>query len=111
MRTEKPKQPREYLSRAALGGPIGTGRPVPPEARPFEYLLNALRLTEGFARADFEARTALPVAVIERDIAKALARGLLEATAGGWRPTALGQRFLNDLQALFLPHRALAGNP
>ena len=105
LRTEKAKQPREYLARAARGEPLGTVSPVPPEARPFEYVLNALRLTEGFASAEFEARTALPVAVLERGIAVALARGLLEATGEGWRPTAFGLRFLNDLQALFLPGR------
>lgn len=111
VRTEKPKQPREYLSRAALGGPIGTGRPVPPEARPFEYLLNALRLIEGFAREDFEARTGLPIGEVEAEISQAVARGLLEATAEGWRPTPTGLRFLNDLQALFLPKRASTGRP
>ena len=105
VRTEKAKQPREYLARAARGEPLGSRSPVPAAARPFEYLLNALRLTEGFARADFEARTALPVEVLEPGIAAALARGLLEATGTGWRPTPFGLRFLNDLQALFLPGR------
>jgi putative oxygen-independent coproporphyrinogen III oxidase len=106
VRTEKPKQPREYLALAARGGPFGKETPVTPEARPFEFLLNALRLTEGFARGDFEARTALPIGVLERPIAQALDRGLLEPTAAGWRPTSTGLRFLNDLQALFLPKRA-----
>jgi putative oxygen-independent coproporphyrinogen III oxidase len=111
VRTEKAKQPREYLSRAARGEALGTRREVPAEARPFEYLLNALRLAEGFAPAGFEARTALPIGVIEREMSAALERGLLEAGGAGWRPTALGFRFLNDLQALFLPGRAPPGNP
>jgi putative oxygen-independent coproporphyrinogen III oxidase len=105
VRTEKPKQPREYLARAARGETFGTRSPVPPEARPFEYLLNALRLTDGFAREDFEARTALPVGVVQAQISQAVGRGLLEATGTGWRPTPTGLRFLNDLQALFLPKR------
>jgi putative oxygen-independent coproporphyrinogen III oxidase len=104
-RTEKPKQPREYLSRAVRGAPFGTRTPVPAEARPFEYMLNALRLTAGFSREEFEARTALGIGAITAELDLALTRGLLAATPGGWRPTPLGQRFLNDLQALFLPKR------
>ncbi len=109
VRTEKPKQPREYLARAAGGGPIGARSPVPAEARPFEYLLNALRLTEGFARVEFETRTGLPIEVIEAEITEATTRGLLEAMDGGFRPTATGLRFLNDLQGLFLPKRRRSG--
>ncbi len=111
VRTEKAKQPREYLARAARGEALGTRQPVPAAARPFEFLLNALRLTEGFAAADFEARTALPISVVRPQMAQAQARGLLEAGGAGWRPTELGFRFLNDLQALFLPGKAPAGNP
>ena len=102
VRTEKHKQPREYLERAAAGAPLGPALPVPPAARPFEYLLNALRLTCGFARADFEAATGLGIAAIEAPLAVALRRGLLTATPDGWQPPALGLRFLNDLQGLFL---------
>jgi oxygen-independent coproporphyrinogen-3 oxidase len=105
VRTEKPKQPREYLAAAARGAAIGARTPVPAEHRPFEYMLNVLRLTAGFAREEFEARTALPVAAIEAELGAAIGRGLLEESAGGFRPTALGLRFLNDLQALFLPKR------
>jgi oxygen-independent coproporphyrinogen-3 oxidase len=111
VRTEKAKQPREYLARAARGEEFGTRSQVPAAARPFEYLLNALRLSEGFAAADFEARTGLPVSVVERQLAEATRRGLLETGGRGWRPTALGFRFLNDLQALFLPGQVLPGNP
>jgi putative oxygen-independent coproporphyrinogen III oxidase len=111
VRTEKAKQPRDYLARAARAEALGSRRPVPAAARPFEFLLNALRLTEGFAPAEFESRTALPIRVVRRELAEAEARGLLEAGGAGWRPTALGFRFLNDLQALFLPSKALTGNP
>jgi oxygen-independent coproporphyrinogen-3 oxidase len=103
VRTEKPKQPREYLAAVARGGPIGTRTPVPPGERPFEYMLNALRLTAGFLADDFEARTGLDRTAIAAPLAAAVGRGLLEADGPCWRPTALGLRFLNDLQALFLP--------
>lgn len=102
LRTEKHKQPREYLERSAAGAPLGPRTEVPPAARPFEYLLNALRLVSGFSAAHFEVSTGLPIAAIDAPLATALGRGLLVPVAGGWRPTALGLRFLNDLQGLFL---------
>ncbi len=111
VRTEKPKQPREYLAAAARGGAIGTRTPVPAEERPFEYMLNALRLTAGFAREEFEARTALEITTIAPALEAAIGRGLLEESAGGFRPTVLGLRFLNDLQALFLPERTCREPP
>jgi oxygen-independent coproporphyrinogen-3 oxidase len=70
-------------------------------------MLNVLRLIDEFGEADFAARTGLPFATIARTVGEAQRKGLLEqAGAAGWRVTELGQRFLNDLQALFLPERA-----
>jgi oxygen-independent coproporphyrinogen-3 oxidase len=66
-------------------------------------MLNALRLNEGFAAADFESRTGLGLPTVEPGLRAALERGLLEFAAPRWRPSALGRRFLNDLQAGFLP--------
>jgi oxygen-independent coproporphyrinogen-3 oxidase len=72
--------------------------------RPFEFCLNALRLREGFDAMQFEGRTGVPVTAIERPLALALERGLMASRpGGGWAPTPLGSRFLNDLQTLFLP--------
>ena len=102
-RTEKLQQPREYLSQAAAQAPLGVQVAVPSDMRPFEFLLNALRLADGFGVAAFEERTGLSVEVMAAPLALAQRRGLLESTAVGFRATALGQRFLNDLQALFLP--------
>ena len=80
------------------------GRPVEGEELAFEYLLNALRLPAGFSLAHFAARTGLDPAVIATPLAEARRRGLLQGCErGALRPTALGSRFLNDLQALFLP--------
>jgi oxygen-independent coproporphyrinogen-3 oxidase len=108
VRTEKPRQPRDYQHRleavpAAAGAePNGARRRVPRRELPFEFMLNALRLNEGFALRDFEQRTGLSVETIEPALRRAAGRGLLEATAGGFRPTELGSRFLNDLQGGFL---------
>ena len=102
-RTEKVKQPREYLERAAGGSLLGTTAEVAPAERPFEFMLNALRLTEGFRVEDFEARTGLAIGSIGEALERAKGRGLLETSRDGFRSTALGQRFLNDLTAFFLP--------
>ena len=83
---------------------------VAAEELPFEYMLNVLRLTDEFDEVDFVARTGLPFATIARGVGAAQRKGLLEqAGSTGWRVTELGQRFLNDLQALFLPERADEG--
>jgi oxygen-independent coproporphyrinogen-3 oxidase len=103
VRTEKPKQPRAYLAAVRQPGPVGPRLEVPGRERPFEFMLNALRLDEGFRIADYEARTGLPASALDPALATAERRGLLAQMPGGWRPTALGTRFLNDLQALFLP--------
>ncbi len=65
-------------------------------------MLNALRLNEGFTKVDYERETGLELGSIEGKLRQAQSRGLLEAWGQGWRPTELGRRFLNDLQASFL---------
>ena len=102
IRTEKPKQPRAYLAAAAEPGLVGSRLDVPARERPFEFMLNALRLDEGFRIDDYERRTGLSAEGLAATLAVAADRGLLARIAGGWRPTAFGTRFLNDLQALFL---------
>lgn len=106
-RTEKPRQPRDYLARLrtapAKGEHVGERRAVPKSDLPFEFMLNALRLNEGFELADFQERTGLDASAVESTLRDGASRGLIEATALGFRPSALGRRFLNDLQASFLP--------
>jgi len=68
----------------------------------FEFMLNALRLTEGVPKTLFAERTGYPLALVQRDLAAAEARGLIERDPTTIRPTALGRRFLNDLQQMFL---------
>jgi oxygen-independent coproporphyrinogen-3 oxidase len=103
VRTEKPKQPRTYVNALTTRGPVGSRVEIAPGSRPFEFMLNALRLADGFAGDEFEARTGLPLASQQAALELALGRGLLAQTAVGFAPTELGTRFLNDLQALFLP--------
>jgi oxygen-independent coproporphyrinogen-3 oxidase len=103
LRTAKPKQPRDYQKSAREASTaFGERSFIATADLPFEFMLNALRLNEGFASQDFRYRTGLPLDSVEPALERAQQRGLLEARAGGWRPTALGRRFLNDLQAGFL---------
>jgi len=75
-----------------------------PETLRFEFMLNALRLEDGFGLDVFEARTGLPASAVLPLLEKGRARGLLEPDEPRrWRATPLGRRFLNDAQALFLP--------
>ena len=70
----------------------------------FEFMLNALRLVNGFSEELFSDRTGLDAAGIEHIMGPAREKGLICRDAESrWRPTALGRRFLNDLQAEFLP--------
>ena len=71
-------------------------------ARPFDYLLNRLRLHAPFALSDFEQATGLPRTAITREIAAAEARGWLEGNGEVYTLTAQGRSFNNDLVSLFL---------
>jgi putative oxygen-independent coproporphyrinogen III oxidase len=102
VRTVKPKQPREYLEQINRGGSVGECTPVEQADLPFEFMLNALRLNQGFSTQLYEQRTGMPFAALRAKITAALQSGLMSATQGGWRPTELGLRFLNDLQGSFL---------
>jgi oxygen-independent coproporphyrinogen-3 oxidase len=105
VRSARIKQPREFLRRAAADR-ISDRFPVETADLPFEYMLNVLRLTDSFSEADFAARTGLGLETIAHSLAEAQRKRLLQAEGTGrWRVTELGQRFLNDLQALFLPER------
>jgi putative oxygen-independent coproporphyrinogen III oxidase len=103
LRTAKPKHPRDYQERIAqAASECGERNFIAPKDLPFEFMLNALRLNEGFDSGDFPRRTGLSFDVVEPGLARAAERGLMEHRTGGWRPSSLGRRFLNDLQASFL---------
>jgi oxygen-independent coproporphyrinogen-3 oxidase len=72
---------------------------------PFEFMLNALRLPDGFLLADFSERTGLPVTVLQSALGRAEEKGLITRDLQRVVPTALGLDFLSDLQALFLPEK------
>ena len=97
------KQPAQYLKQAAAGQPVHEEADVAVDELPFEFMMNALRLIDGFDPALFEARTTVPLFALERELRQAEADGLLERTPQRIAPTLRGQRYLNELLRRFLP--------
>jgi oxygen-independent coproporphyrinogen-3 oxidase len=91
-----------YIDKALAGQAVSNEEEVGREALAFEFMLNALRLREGFELQTFRERTGLPVSAIEAGLAEAERRGLIERDLQRVRPTARGFDFLSDLQQLFL---------
>ena len=102
-RYRKPANPLQYMLAMEQQSGYGQLEPIAGDDLLFEFMLNALRLAEGFPEAVFEERTGLPAAVLEEGASTAVEKGLIRRGANAtWRPTELGWRFLNDLQAEFL---------
>ncbi len=102
LRRWKTKHPGLYLAKAGSAEAIGGDDRIEPARRPFEYMLNALRLVEGFALTEFEARTGLDRSVIADALDAAVRQGWLERDGDRVRPSELGRRFTNDVVSLFL---------
>ncbi len=97
------KQPTSYMQHSMAGNAVHEEVEVAREELGFEFMLNALRLTGGFDSRLFSERTGLPMQSIDIGLNRAEAKGLLQADHQRIWPTELGQRFLNDLQQIFLP--------
>jgi putative oxygen-independent coproporphyrinogen III oxidase len=97
------RQPESYLKGIQSGAMVVETTEVPRAHLPFEFMLNALRLTRGVPRGLFAERTGAPLSQLDATLSIAVGRGLLSDEEGCIAPTALGRRFLNDLQAIFLP--------
>ncbi len=99
----KPLNPEQYMQLIEAGGPSPPGKALAEPDLVFEFMLNALRLVDGFDEKLFAARTGLTADSLGLAAQGAAAKGLIERSEyGTWRPTSLGRRFLNDLQAEFL---------
>jgi oxygen-independent coproporphyrinogen-3 oxidase len=103
LRRWKVKHPAAYLASAGTAAAIGGDERIEPARRPFDYMLNALRLVDGFSLAEFEARTGLATAAIDAELDTAVARDWVTRDHGRVVPTELGRRFTNDVIGLFLP--------
>jgi oxygen-independent coproporphyrinogen-3 oxidase len=95
------REPRRYAASAKSP----EWRVVPQADLPFEFMMNALRLTAGFGREQFAGRTGVALETIQPLLADLADEGLLEANDSGWRPSPMGQLFLNDVIARFLPRQ------
>jgi oxygen-independent coproporphyrinogen-3 oxidase len=109
------REPARYIEQALAGAAVSNETEVTRDQLPFEFMLNALRLREGFALEDYASRTGLPLSSIDRGVEAALAKGLLSAERDGIgrlvrvQPTDRGFDFLSDLQQLFLPASRAVG--
>lgn len=102
LRRARHKHPRSYQQHAGTAAAIQAQQSVPAAERPFEFMMNALRLNDGFPPALYGARTGLPWDALSPMLQQARRQGLLEIGAHRVRATALGQRHLNRLLQLFL---------
>jgi oxygen-independent coproporphyrinogen-3 oxidase len=103
------RQPKQYMASALAGGAVQKEQEVGAGDIGFEFMMNALRLTEGFATRLFEERTGTPLAPVLTLLDEAERRGLIVRDHQRIAPTPLGRRFLNDLLQIFLPQREAAG--
>lgn len=99
------RDPQRYMDHARAGTAVAQHHDVARTELPFEFMLNALRLKDGFALQQFAERTGLPISAVASGLAEGERQGLLVREQGHVRPSERGYDFLNDLQALFLHSR------
>jgi len=104
MRSVKQRHPARYMRFAGTAAGDLSRREVPAADLPFEFMLNALRLTDGFAPALFAESTGLELDLVRPTLEHCRQDGLLEVSEELIRPSELGQRFLDDLTARFVPN-------
>jgi putative oxygen-independent coproporphyrinogen III oxidase len=97
------REPQLYMAQALAGHCLAQDEDISRADLPFEFMLNALRLKDGFSLPQFSERTGLPITAIQQALEEAERKGLLERDFARVRPSVRGYDFLNDLQALFLP--------
>ncbi len=103
LRQARYRQPREYMERVVALAAAQTEQAVTVAEIPFEFMMNALRLNDGFPVQLFEERAGLPLVAVLPALAEAERRGLIERDHRHIAPTKLGRDFLNDLVQIFLP--------
>ncbi len=102
VRQVRHRDPRLYMEKALAGDCIVSSTEVARADLPFEFMLNALRLKDGFALSQYSERTGLSMTAIEKGLDEAERKGLIKRALSRVTPTTRGFDFLNDLQALFL---------
>ncbi|WPC68490.1 radical SAM family heme chaperone HemW [Rhodoferax ferrireducens] len=99
------REPGRYMEQALAGHCLAQDEEVSRADLPFEFMLNALRLKDGFALQLFSERTGLAITTIQAALEQAQAQGLIVRDLARVTPTVRGFDFLSDLQSLFLPKR------
>lgn len=102
IRQMRAKQPQAYIAAVANGTPVQEQHEVAGKDLAFEFMMNALRLNQGFDAALFTERTSLQLLAIRNELAEAEAKGLLTRDHKTIAPSEMGRRFLNDLLGVFL---------
>ncbi len=101
-RQHKHRHPDAYVQHTLAGTPVAGTRALSAHDLRLEFMMNALRLCDGFAKTTFAERTGQPLSTLSRELALAEQQGLVEITLDRVRPTERGLNFLNDLLALFV---------
>ena len=102
-RQVRERHPETYMQAIETrGNALIESREIPSKDLPFEFMLNALRLTDGVDTNTFSERTGLPLSVISKGLDAASKKGLLDENPSKLKATALGLRYLNNLQEMFL---------
>ena len=102
LRTIKWRDPQRYMDGAMAGQALAQADEVKRADLPFEFMLNALRLRDGFELPQYTERTGLPISTIQSGLQAAQAQGLITIDGAWVQPTERGFDFLSELQALFL---------
>ena len=103
VRQVRHRQPDLYMDKALAGDAVAQAHEVARRDLPFEYMLNALRLKDGFTLQDYMDKTGLPPSSLGQSLQEAEQRGWLAQDGAVVSPTARGFDFLSELQQLFLP--------
>jgi putative oxygen-independent coproporphyrinogen III oxidase len=101
-RETRHKHPKAFMDNAEAGNAVDNTWTIAHKDLDFEFMMNALRLTGGFDVALFQARTGLPLISMTKRLSEAKNKGLITQDQHSIKPTALGQRYLNDLLTIFL---------
>ncbi|HET9047931.1 MAG TPA: radical SAM family heme chaperone HemW [Chiayiivirga sp.] len=103
LRRWKLKHPQSYMNAATSAARIGGDEWIAADRRPFDFMLNAMRLVDGFSLMDFESRTGLARTALAKPMEALIRKELIARDGDHVAPTELGRRFLNDVMSAFLP--------
>jgi oxygen-independent coproporphyrinogen-3 oxidase len=102
IRESRYKNPKQYMEKVNSQNMIESETIIHDNDLAFEFMMNHLRLIDGFTIQSFEEKTGLSISVINNEIKTAIDKKLISMNHKMIKPTLLGQRFLNDLLSIFL---------